>query len=61
MSKPETPDNPAERSPNTRTGPKPGPKPERDKCRQLEGNRRPDRDIPRGAEGDTRRASGMQR
>lgn len=57
MSKPETSDNPAERGPNTRTGPKPG----KDKSPQLEGNRRPDRDIPRGAEGDTRRASGMQR
>jgi hypothetical protein len=57
MSKPETPNNPADRGPGTRTGPKPG----KDKSGQLEGNRRPDRDIPRGAEGDTRRSSGMQR
>ena len=57
MSKPETPENPAHRGPDTRTGPKPG----KDKSPQLEGNRRPDRDIARGAEGDTRRASGMPR
>jgi hypothetical protein len=57
MSKPETPNNPSDRGPGTRTGPKPG----KDKSGQLEGNRRPDRDIPRGAEGDTRRSSGMQR
>ncbi|MBY0344576.1 MAG: hypothetical protein K2Q29_12045 [Sphingomonadales bacterium] len=54
MSKPE---NPAERGPDTRTDGTKGPA----KDAQLEGNRRPDRDLPRGAEGDTRRASGMPR
>lgn len=57
MNKPETPENPADRGPDTRTGAKPG----KDKRPQLEGSRRPDRDLARGAEGDTRRASGMQR
>jgi len=50
-------DNPAERGPDTRTDGKkraPG-KP------QLEGNRQPYKDLPRGAEGDTRRASRMPR
>jgi hypothetical protein len=54
MSKPE---NPAERSAETRTDDKK----HSAKDAQLEGNRRPDKDLPRGAEGDTRRASGMQR
>jgi hypothetical protein len=50
-------DNPADRGPETRTDGKKGPA----KDAQLEGNRRPNKDLPRGAEGDTRRASGMQR
>lgn len=54
MSKPE---NPADRNPDTRTDGEKGPA----KAPQLEGNRRPDRDLQRGAEGDTRRASGMTR
>lgn len=57
MSKLDTPDNPADRGPETRTDGK------HDKAKgpQFEGNRRPNRDLPRGAEGDTRRSSGMQR
>jgi hypothetical protein len=51
------PENPAERGPQTLTdGKKPAPK-----DAQLEGNRRPDKDLPRGAEDDTRRASGTAR
>lgn len=57
MSKPEKTDNPAERGPETRTDEKHG----TIKDQQLEGNRRPDRDLPRGSEGATRRSSGMQR
>lgn len=50
-------ENPAERGPETRTDGKKG----SGKDAQLEGNRRPDKDLPRGSEGDTRRASGMPR
>jgi hypothetical protein len=51
------PENPADRDAHTRTdGAERQPK-----DAQLKGNRRPDRDLPRGAEGDTRRASGMPR
>ncbi len=48
------PKNPAERDPATRTDEKHGKITER----QLEGNRRPDRDLARGSEADTRGASG---
>lgn len=57
MTNPEKPENPAERGPETRTDEKHGPI----KDQQLEGNRRPNRDMPRGAEGDARRRSGMAR
>lgn len=51
------PGNPAERGPETRAEGKKGPA----KDAQLGGNRRTDKDLPRGAEGETRRASSMQR
>lgn len=54
MSKPDPSDNPAERGPETRTDEKHG----KVKRSQLQGNQRPDRDLARGSEGETRRASG---
>lgn len=57
MTKPESPATPDKRGPKTRTDDDHGSV----KNPQLHGNRRPDRDLPRGSEGDTRRASGMQR
>ncbi|MFO6447623.1 hypothetical protein ACLBKU_10810 [Erythrobacter sp. NE805] len=57
MSKPQTPDNPAERGPETRTDGKEGTV----RTRQREGNRRPDPDLPRGSEPSTRGASQGQR
>lgn len=53
MSKSDTPQNPAERGPETRTDEKNG----TIKGRQLEGNRRPDADLPRGSEPSTRGTS----
>jgi hypothetical protein len=54
MSKSDAPRNPADRGPETRTDEKQG----TIKGSQLKGNQRPDRDLARGSEGETRRASG---
>lgn len=53
MTKPENPENPAERGPETRTDEKHG----TTKGAQLEGNRRPNTDVARGSEPATRGAS----
>lgn len=59
MTKPERPDkpeNPAERRPETLTDEKHG----TIKDQQLEGNRRPDADLARGSEPATRSSSGRR-
>jgi hypothetical protein len=51
--KPDQPENPADRGPETRTDEKHG----TIKDQQLEGNRRPDTDLARGSEPATRGSS----
>ena len=53
MSKPDKPDNPAKRGPETQTDENHG----TTKSVQLEGNRRPNTDVARGSEPATRGAS----